>query len=500
MVDIIIRKLDESSLHIDADSDILRELKEKFTFDVPGAKYTPKFRAKMWDGKISLLDLRKNTLPTGLYSELVAYAKHLGYSVQTNDSNYGNPSDKDSATYEDVEKFMLYLNLHSKNNKIEPRTFQIQAVFNCIKNQKQISVTPTGGGKSLILYCLYRWYEAKGKSFMLVVPNLSLIRQMQSDFEDYSSHNEFDVLSNLYVISEGAPKTLKTSLTLSTWQSIYKQPSSWFNSLDVIAGDEIHGFKADAVKGIFEKATEVKYRFGVTGSLDKTVVNEMVLRGLIGEISQVKSTRDLIEDGHLSDVKIHCIILKYNDVSKKLIRAADYQTEVDFICDHERRNKFICKLALSLTGNTLVLFTRVEQHGEPLYEEIKKAATKQKVFMVSGKVDADDRENIRKAIQASVGDTITVASVGTMSTGVNIPRLHNIIFASPTKSVIRVMQSIGRGLRLSEGKSELKLFDICDSIVPSKTKPNHTLKHFTERLRIYTAEKHSYKITEVSIE
>lgn len=500
MVDIIVSKKNESTLNIDCDSGIMQELSEHFSFLVDGYKYMKKFQNKMWDGRINLFDSRFGTLPAGLFSDLVSYSTKLGYEVGVKTTKFGSPVDQDDATYVDVENFINSLNIHSGNKKIEPRIFQIQAIYNCIKSQKQISITPTGGGKSLILYCLYRWYESKNKSFMLVVPNLSLIKQMYSDFKDYSSHNEFCVDSNIHIIAEGTEKTLNTSLTLATWQSIQKQPSSWLNLVDCITMDECHGAKGEVVKGIFEKATEVKYKFGVTGSLDKSLTNKMVLRGAIGEISQVKSTRELIDDGHLSDINISCIILKYNKESKKLIKDADYQTELDFLNSHSLRNKFIRKLALMQKGVTLVLFNRVETHGIPLYEDIKKFATTQEVHLVHGDIEADAREEIRKIVQNVKGDHIIVASTGTMSTGTNIPNISTIIFASPTKSVIKVMQSIGRGLRKAAGKAGLKLYDIADSIVPSKVKPNFVMRHFIERLRIYNDEKHNYKITEIQLE
>jgi len=501
MVDILISKKNEAMLNIDCEIGILYELKEHFTFMVEGAKYSPKFKAKMWDGTISLLDLRFGTLPVGLYNELVEVASTLGYSTSIEKTQYGSPIDKDVVTYEKVENFVNSLDIHSKGISVEIREYQIKAVFNCIKNERQISITPTGGGKSLIAYCLYRWYiEDESKTFMLVVPNLGLIKQMFSDFKDYSSHNGFDVEGNTQIIAEGASKEITKSLLICTWQSIYKQPAKWFNQgVDVILMDEVHQGKADCIKGIFEKSTEVKYRFGMTGSLDKSAVNKMVLRGLIGEISREKSTKDLIDDGYLSDIKINCILLKYNAETRKLLKSADYKNEIDFLCQHEKRNKFIRKLALAQKGLTLLLFHYVDTHGIPIYEDLVKHATTQKIHMVHGKVEADDREKIRLLVQQSDGDHIICGSVGTMSTGVNVPGIQNIIFAAPTKSIIRIMQSIGRGLRLAAGKSFLTVYDIADSI-GTKSNPNFTMNHFVERLRIYVAEEHKYKIVEMEIE
>lgn len=502
MADIIVSKRNESYINIDCEIGILYELREHFTFFVEGAKFHPKYKMKIWDGTISLLDVRFGTLPLGLYHDMREFAEKLGYDVVCKSNQYGSPDDTADVTPENIKDFVDSLHIAKDGNPIQVRDYQINAIYNCIKNQRQISITPTGGGKSLIAYCIYRWYMHQDlQHFMLVVPNLGLVKQMYADFLDYSSINGYDVEGTTQIIAEGADKQINKNLIICTWQSIYKQPSAWFNNnVDVIFADEVHQYKADAMKGIFEKATEVRYRVGVTGSLDKSAVNKMVLRGMIGEISKMKSTRELIDEGHLSDIKIACIILKYGKETKKLLKGADYQTEMDFICQHEKRNTFIRKLSLAQKGNTLVLFNYVEKHGEPLFEEISKHATTQQVHLVCGKVEADDREQIRQLVQGSNESNIIVASAGTFSTGINLPRIHTIIFASPTKSIIRVMQSIGRGLRKSDDKEFLMLYDICDSINPSKTNPNYTMRHFIERLRIYTEEQHSYKMMEVQIE
>ncbi len=507
MTDIILTKKNETSINIDCDLGILYELKEKFTFFVEGYKFMPKFKAKIWDGKVSLLDLRFGTLPVGLTNDLIEYAEKLGYVVELkNSTQYGVPNEQNDVKVSDIENFVKSLKICKYNQgvitEITPHEHQIASIYNCIKNQRQISITPTGGGKSLIIYCLYRWYLEKKNigTFMLVVPNLSLLRQMKSDFIEYSTLNGFDIEHNTQIIAEGESKEIKKSLCVCTWQSIYKQPSKWFNdNVDVILADETHQYKADAIKGIFEKATDVKYRFGVTGSLDKSLTNKLILKGMIGDISKVKSTRDLIEEGHLSELKITCPILKYNDDTKKLMETANYQAEMDFLCQHQKRNKFIRNLALSRSGNTLVLFNYVEKHGKPLYELIKTKSTNHEVHLVCGEVEADIREEIRKYVQAT-DNNIIVASVGVFSTGINLPRIHTIIFASPTKSVIRVMQSLGRGLRKSSDKDYLQVFDIADKIYNTKTETNYTMKHFLERLRIYTEEEHDYKIIELNIE
>lgn len=502
MADITLSKKNESYLNIDAEMGIMYELSSHFEFYVEGYKFQPKYKLGVWDGKIRLLDLRFGTLPLGLYAEVVEVAGKLGYTVETKSSPYGSPDDKDDVTLEELERWIISLNISSKNKEIEVRKYQIETIFNCIKNNRQIAVSPTGSGKSVIAYCLYRWYLERGeKHTMLVVPNLGLIKQMYADFCDYSGLNGFDVESNTQVIAEGASKTLSKSLILGTWQSVYKMPSSWWKDVDVIIGDEAHQFKAEACRNIFERATETKYKFGMTGSLDKSTVNKLTLRGLIGDISKVKTTRDLIDEGYLSEIKIKCIILKYNAETKKIAssKTFDYPKEIEYLNLHEGRNNFISNLALKLSGNTLILFNHIN-HGEELHALISAGAVRQKVHFISGKIEADDRERIRNLVQNSNEPNIVLGSVGTTSTGINIPRLHNIIFASPSKSVIRVMQSIGRGLRVAFDKDHLVLYDISDDLSSSTSKPNFTMRHFIERLKLYVDESHPYTITEIKIE
>lgn len=506
MADIIISKKNESFLNLDCETSILYDLKERFTFEVPGAKFQPKVKAGLWDGRICLLDVRFGTLPIGLKDELYEFAEKCGYTIEEIDSPYGHPSDKDTASYEEVKTFVNSLKIAKLNKdlvaeEIQIRQYQIDAIYNCIHNMKQISISPTGSGKSCIAYCLFRWYHDKRdiEHFLLVVPTLGLIKQMYSDFKEYSLLNGFDVAANIQIIADGEKKILKKPLALCTWQSIYKLPSHWYQKVGAILGDEAHQYQAAACRNIFERATDTKYKFGITGSLSNSKVHGLVLKGLLGPISKEKTTRELIDEGFLSDIKINCIMLKYCKNSKKLSKEFDYHQEIKFIENHEKRNDFIMKLALSLKGNSLIIFNHIE-HGELLYDLIKKNATDQKVYYISGKVDSDDRESIRKLVQSTEGDSITLGSGGTVSTGVNIPRLHNIIFASPNKSTIRVMQSIGRGLRKSDCKDFLRLFDIVDCINTSKTSSNFTFRHFAERLRIYVEEDHPYKLIDFELE
>jgi superfamily II DNA or RNA helicase len=246
------------------------------------------------------------------------------------------------------------------------------------------------------------------------------------------------------------------------------------------------------------KCTEAEYRFGTTGTLDGALTHELVLQGLFGKIHRVTSTRALQDDDTLAKLMIRRIVLQYDDTIRKNFGKQKYQDEIKHIITYQRRNHFIRKLTLDLKGNTLVLYNYVEKHGKPLYENIKMHADeKRKIFFVSGNTATSDREAIRMIVEKQK-NSIIVASLGTFSTGINIRNLHNIVFASPSKSQIRVLQSIGRGLRKTDNGKNTTLYDIVDDI-SWKSRKNYGILHADERLRIYGREKFPHKTYKVQL-
>ena len=200
----------------------------------------------------------------------------------------------------------------------------------------------------------------------------------------------------------------------------------------------------------------------------------------------------------LSNLVVRCLILKHTEENSKMVASGKYQDEIDYLVSSKSRNNFIKNLALKLKGNTLVLFQLVEKHGKDLHKLIEdKAENNRKVFYIYGGVETEEREKAR-AIVEKENNAIIVASYGTFSTGINIRNLHNIIFASPSKSRIRNLQSIGRGLRLGDNKVNATLYDIADDL-QYKSKENFTLKHFQERINIYTEEEFDYEIHNISL-
>lgn len=493
MADIILSKKDEVYLKVKCEPSIGQELNDHFSFDVPGAKFHPLYRSRMWDGKVRLYSMFTQELYVGLKSYLEHFCKERDYTIDY--SNYIEQAD--AVTYDQIKEFCLSLQLASKGELLEVRDYQIDAVYQAIHDGRRLLLSPTGSGKSLILYCLLRWNLQSDRKQLILVPTTSLVEQLYSDFQDYSSVNGWKASEHCYRIYGGHEKSNEFDVVISTWQSLYKLPKQFFAMFDVIYGDEAHNFKAKSLTSILNKCTNTPYRVGTTGTLDGTKTHKLVLEGLFGPVYKVTTTKKLIDNKQLADLEIYNIILEYSEEVRKACKGFDYQKEIDFIVQNVQRNKFIRNLALKQEGNTLVLFQYVEKHGKVLHEMIKEKAGERKVFYVSGETDVTVRESVR-AITEEESNAIIVASYGTFSTGINIRNLHNIIFSSPSKSRIRNLQSIGRGLRTSGTKTKCKLYDIADDLT-WKSKKNYTLNHMIERIKIYNDEHFNYKLVKVPI-
>jgi len=483
MANIIIQKKNEIYLKVETEPHIHQELSEHFTFDVPGAKFMPQYRSKYWDGKIRLYSNHTGELYVGLLDKLVAWAKNCEYTVEFKDNKfYGSPfEENEMISVEGVSDYMKSISRH------EPRDYQVDAVYDALRYNRKLLISPTASGKSLMIYSIVRYFVEKEHNILLIVPTTSLVEQMYKDFEDYG----WDAEEYCHKIYSGKEKSTNKNVVITTWQSIYNLPRSFFENFDVVIGDEAHQFKSKSLVGIMTKMDNTKYRFGFTGTLDGSQTHKWVLEGLFGPSYKVTQTQELIEKGYLSKLQIKVLLLKHNEH-----QFDEYEEEIQYLITHDKRNNFIKNLSLDLKGNTLILYSRVETHGQPLYEMINSSAAKdRKIFFVYGGVDAEEREKVRE-ITEKENDSIIVASYGTFSTGINIKNLHNIIFASPSKSRVRNLQSIGRVLRKGENKNKAVLYDIADDIT-YKSKKNYTLNHLIERIKIYNEEKFNYEIIQL---
>jgi len=484
------KKLNEVYISVDTSSSIYRELSDFFKFQVPGYQFMPAYKMRMWDGCLRLFNLMNGTLYIGLLDYLKEFCKSRGYQLEVDPAL----SERIQFSREQTTEFLEALEL-----PFEARDYQIDAIHNAIHTNRSLLLSPTGSGKSLIIYALSRFYN---KKTLIIVPTISLVSQMFSDFKEYAKNQpEFCVDRVCHPIYSGQEKITNKKIVISTWQSIYKLPKEWFSQFDVVIGDEVHLFKAKSLTSIMSKLENTKYRFGTTGTLDGTQTHKLVLEGLFGKTFSVTTTKKLMEKKQLAELKIECVVLKYDERTCKQVKKVKYNEEIKFLVQNEKRNKFIRNLAVSTKANCLVLFQFVELHGKVLYDTIKDLAHKKdpnrKVFFVAGETDAETREQIR-TITENERDAIIIASSGVFSTGVNIRNLENIIFASPTKSRIKTLQSIGRTLRIGDHSDKATLYDIVDDLT-DKSYKNFAVKHFLERVKIYNEEKFKFKLHKVNL-
>ena len=482
MANLVIKKKNEVYLQIECDAHIGHELQDEFTFDVPGAKFMPQYRSKYWDGKIRLFNLQKSQIYVGLLDKIVQFCQRYDYEYEFENSKfYGLPyQETEGISHEGVKDYLTAI------SKYKPRDYQIEGVFDALQKNRRLLISPTGSGKSLMIYAITRYHTEHKRSTLIIVPTTSLVEQMYKDFIDYS----WDADTYCHKIYAGKDLLSKKPVIISTWQSIYKLPKTWFNRFDVVIGDEAHQFKSKSLVSIMTKLYDTKYRYGFTGTLDGTQTHKWVLEGLFGPSYKIVNTKELQEKGYLATLNIKVLLLKHEPTTFDT-----YEDEVQFLITHEKRNKFIRNLAWDLKGNTLILYSRVATHGEVLYDIINN--DERKVFFVHGGVDVEERESVRR-ITEEENNAIIIASFGTFSTGINIKNLHNVIFASPSKSRIRTLQSIGRVLRKSKDKLNATLYDIADDCKKG-SKQNYTLNHLIERIKYYNEEKFSYEIIQIKI-
>lgn len=502
MSDFIIEPIDSVYCRVWCERGLSQELCDYFTFKVPGAQFMPSYRNKMWDGKIRLYSIYDYKLFSGLIEYVFRFAEERSYTIEFRDGNDAWMKEQPVAEQDVVNFFEKKLRPHSSGKKLTPRDHQIQGVLHALRKKRCLLISPTASGKSLIIYALVRFCLdtlPPNRKVLIIVPTTSLVSQMCSDFEDYSSKDpDWNSRDHCHMVFAGRDKISEKRVIVSTWQSIYKMKGNYFKHFGAVFGDECHLFKAASLKSIMTKLKECDYRVGTTGTLDGTKTHKLVIEGLFGPAKKVVSTKELMDQDLLAKLSIDCILLKYPEETRAACKKLAYNEEIDFLVAHAGRNRFIRDLALRLKGNTLVLYRLVEKHGRDLHRSIEKAAKNgRKVFFVHGGTEVTQREEIRR-ITEQENDAIIVASYGTFSTGINIKRLHNIVFASPSKSRIRILQSLGRSLRKGDRKDLATLFDVADDLHWKKRK-NYTLKHFIDRVMLYNGEEFEYRTVKINV-
>lgn len=499
MPDLYIKKINETYISLEGEASVLQELRDLFSFYADGYKYHQKYRSRIWDGKIRLLKLLSQTrgqIYCGLLHEIVRICKSRDYTVEI----FDELKIKDKPKTEDLENYINNLNLTAKGQRITPRDYQVKGFVDSIQNKRQLVKSPTSSGKSSLIYSICRYLNDQGLKGLLIVPNLSLINQMYADFIDYSSANKWNVDENVHKIFAGQDKQSDKLILLSTWQSLMgiskSKNSSYFEQFDYVIVDEAHGLRGKEIAQIVEQCTNASYRIGLTGTTSKTKANINTIIGLTGPINDLITTKELIERKEVADFDIKCLVLKYDEETSKIVKKLRYQDEIKYLVSNKKRNNFIKNLAISMKSNSIVLFNFIE-HGKLLYKMISesKFIGDRNVYLIYGGIDGDERERIRHIVETEQ-NAIIIASIQTTGVGVSIKNLHNIIFCLGTKSSIRILQAIGRAIRLHDSKEKATIYDIVDNLTIRKHQ-NFAVKHFLERVKVYNEQQFNYKIKNI---
>lgn len=494
MSQIYVQKVNESHLKVHADDDVIEEISTFFTFKVPDAQFHPLFKERKWDGLKRLFNKRTKYLPVGLLGLLETFAKDRNYVI------LGNQYQSETWHITDTAALIATLQLSAHGEPIVAHEHQINGITKALRYKRRTLISSTSSGKSLIAYVIVRQLLQKGLRGLIIVPTIGLVTQMANDFTDYSSINGWDAEGSIHKIFAGQEKKTKKPLVISTWQSLYDlKDDKWFEQFDFIIGDEAQGFQAKSLGKLMDALVNCTYRIGMTGTLQDAKVHSLTIIGHFGPVLTVATNKEMMDKKISADLTIKCLVLKHSADDSYLVSQMNYHEEMEYLTQSERRNNFIRNLALSLNGNTLILFQFIDKHGKILFDKINKRLNdpNRLVYFVHGGTDIEDRETIRKIVEKET-NAIIVASYGVFSTGVSIRNLHSIIFASPSKSKIRVLQSIGRGLRISETKSTMTLYDISDDLRVDNH-VNYTLLHYVERIKLYHMEKFLVKIYNINL-
>ncbi len=493
-----IEKIDEIYLQIVCSTEESLEFKDLFSYYAKDYKYQPRYKAKIWNGKISLYDHNSHLLPIGLLEEFIKYLENNNYAYKFNFDM--NELFDDSFSKEELDLFLNYL---FKGTKFTPRDYQIEAIQNCLYRKRGVVESCVGSGKSLMIYSIIRYLiEKYDYKCLLIVPSVSLVEQMFSDFLEYGWNdldNFVDILYSGKIISN-------KNILISTWQSIYQKDKKFFDRFDVILLDECHSLsdEAKSIKSIMQKCENSKYKLGFTGTLPDEECDLYTIFGYIGsQIFELKMNF-LIDEGVLSKISIANILFQYPSEIVKKYKDRNYFEEERFVESYEPRMKVLKYIFTNIYPheNVLILCRHLE-HLKSIERYLLGALSDNyKVCVINGTVTPERREQLRKMMEVE-NNMVIVATYGTMRQGVNIKRIHHVIFASSYKSKIGVIQSIGRGERTSDDKEQLILWDIVDSLRykkrTGKMYNNHLFKHFLERLKYYDEQKFKYQNLQITV-
>lgn len=487
--DIIIHRKDHSTVTIQCDETIARELYHYFSAFASNYRFSPKYKAKMWDGKIRFFRIATNELPIGLVYKVYEFAETGKYTIECLYERT-NKIDRD-----ELKRFIASLKIPSH---IEVRPYQFEAIYGALSDKTVDVLISTAGGKSLVIYVICRFMLLTKRKVLLICSKTSLVEQMFKDFMDYG----FDSERYCHRIYGGQRKFYDAPIIISTWQSLMTpkvKEDNPYEDFDCLICDEVHEASNDAgsIQSISKFCVNAEYRYGFSGTYpDETTAEWYSIVGAFGRIVEYANYRYLQENNYIAQIKIYSVILDYQKEFKHQmyeLAEKDYNLQNDMVYKHDGRNMFLLKLVENLKGNTLILFTKKEKHGYILYDYFRDYFGKDDVLYIDGDVPLDQREDVRTILESRTGVKV-LATYGTLSAGWNVKNVNNIVLASGYKSRIKILQSIGRGLRLHKDKDFARIFDIIDNAsFINRTMGvkfiNYAFDHYKTRKEYYDKEK-----------
>lgn len=478
-------KLNETFMEVKCDFSIALQLSDYFSFYVENYQHMPKFKAGGWDGRVKLFSPYHQLLFNGLIPYLKEFAETNGHQFEVDPELLETDETITDAALAD---FYTSLNL-----PFPVRDYQNNAIRETLRTKRTTLESSVASGKSYIIYLIIRYLLIhKQRKCLLIVPTVDLVHQMYGDFEFYSEMNGFNVEQNCHMVFAGQEKLTDAPIVISTWQSLQKVPDEYFEQFGAVFADEVHEAKEGKVFGeVLKKCFNAEYRVGTTGTMDGIYVNKLVLEGLLGKHMVVAKAHELIERGILSKVLVKVLVLQFPDDTCKVMKDYTYVEEKEFLTYLPERNNFICNFVKAIKGNTLLMFRNLA-HGKLLNDLLSQNCPDKKVYLIYGDVPSEVRTQVRKIAEVEK-NVVILATDKLFSRGINIRNLYNLIFASPSKSRVQTIQSIGRTLRMGDDSDKVYVYDICD-LMKWKSRNNHMLNHFEFRATYYNNERFPYKM------
>jgi superfamily II DNA or RNA helicase len=498
------------------------------TRKIKGWRYHPAVKVGVWDGNKSYF--KDGRINLGLWKEALKGCKEIEASFLV-ENKEDFPLNRD-VTLEKVQEFCKeFFKDHKVKNKegewisFYPYDHQIESAYKLLKNRYSLCEVATSGGKTLIVSIVY-FYTLKNMDknakLLVIVPSITLVTQFYDSIIDFNigENKEFDGgnknpldIRIEEVMSDRPRKHLNSedpNIYIGTYQSLSSESydKKFFQQFHTVACDESHLAKAKTINSILEKTFKHAYsRFGVSGTFPTDDSLEILsIQSVLGPIITEVSANELKERGIITPMEINAVILNHNEVEINdrlaLVRKSDgrsaYEYEKKFIHASDKRIEFICKIIeKKCTNNTLVLFHTIE-HGKRIFEELRKKFPGKKIFYIDGMIKNRERNKIKEDLEIIDDNCILVGSFGCLSTGISIRNLHNLILADSFKSEQIIIQSIGRLLRLNDGKTMAVIYDLVDVFDPNNMN-NALYKHYIERLKFYKKRKYPHKETKMNI-